>query len=147
MPDCLTCYYNQHPEEVPGGHIKAYQHWILEHICEPIPVAGWLVLKTKRHTEGIIGLNEVEGQELGEILTALPSILQQITCAEKIYMICMTELVEHLHIHLIPRNYHSLQKGPKLIQMLEKVRMQPWIAADIKQVIPIINQLKQQLNS
>lgn len=65
MNSCITCKLNKDPSGAPGGRIKEYNFWILEHIVEPIPVKGWLILKTKRHTEGIVGLNDEESEELG----------------------------------------------------------------------------------
>ena len=74
MNACLACQLNNDPSSVPGGRIKNYNHWLLEHIIEPIPVKGWLILKTKRHAEGITDLNTDEAKELGEILESLPKI-------------------------------------------------------------------------
>ena len=98
-----ACEKYTKPDASPGGRVKDYRFWFLEHIPEPIPVKGWLVLRTKRHTEGLVGLNKEEAQELGEILNTLPKVLKETLGAEQIYLCCFTEVVPHLHFHFIPR--------------------------------------------
>lgn len=120
--NCLTCQYNNGSIVAPGGWIKEYNHWILEHINEPIPVLGWLVLKTKRHTEGIIGMNDDEAKELGEILNVVPKLQKEICNAGQVYIICFTELVAHLHFHLIPRHINETRKGPELFSLVDVVK-------------------------
>ncbi len=143
--NCLTCQYNKDPEKSPGGWIKEYGNWILEHINEPIPVLGWLVLKTKRHTEGITGMNSDEAKELGEILNIIPKLQENICNASQIYVICFTELVKHLHIHLIPRHVNERRKGPELFNLIDVVRKNNTEAVNIQESIKIVKKLKQKL--
>jgi len=99
MNDCSACEAYKNPSR----RIKDYQFWFLEHIAEPVPAKGWLVLRTKEHIEGIVGMGEEEAKELGEILNTLPKALKETIGAEQIYVCCFTELVSHLHLHFIPR--------------------------------------------
>ena len=140
--NCLTCEYNKDPKKSPGGWIKEYNYWILEHINEPVPVLGWLVLKTKRHTEGITGMNEDEAKELGEILNVVPKFLKEICQASQIYIVCFTELVAHLHIHLIPRHINETRKGPELFSLIDEVRKDTSKAVSVKKAIDIVKQLR-----
>jgi len=143
--NCLTCQYNKDSEKSPGGWIKEYNYWILEHMNEPIPVLGWLVLKTKRHTEGITGMNSDESKELGEILNIVPKLQKDICEAGQIYVLCFTELVSHLHIHLIPRNINETRKGPELFNLIEEVRKDNSKAISVQESIEFVKQLKQKL--
>ena len=141
---CLTCQFNNDREKSPGGWIKEYNHWILEHINEPIPILGWLVLKTKRHTEGICGMNEDESKELGEILNTVPKILKQTTGAEMIYLITMTELIKHMHMHIIPR-YKDEKMGPDLINLMDEVKQNNNLAKDVQESIKLVDKIRNNL--
>lgn len=143
--NCLTCQYNKDPEKSPGGWIKEYNYWILEHINEPIPVLGWLVLKTKRHTEGITGMNGDEAKELGEILNTVPKLQKELCIAGQIYVMCFTELVSHLHIHLIPRHVDETKKGSELFGLIDEVRKDHSKAINVQESIELVKQLKQKL--
>jgi diadenosine tetraphosphate (Ap4A) HIT family hydrolase len=143
--NCLTCQYNKDSEKSPGGWIKEYNYWILEHINEPIPVLGWLVLKTKRHAEGITGMNSDEAKELGEILNIVPKLQKELCNAGQIYVMCFTELVSHLHIHLIPRHIDETKKGPELFGLIDEVRKDNSKAVNVQESIKIVKQLKQKL--
>ena len=141
---CLTCQFNDNPDKSPGGWIKEYNYWILEHINEPIPILGWLVLKTKRHTEGVVGVNTEEANELGEILNVVPKILKRITGAEMIYIITMTELVKHMHMHIIPR-YKNEQMGPDLLYLMDKVKEDNSLAKSVQESITLVEKIRNEL--
>lgn len=143
--NCLTCQYNTDHEKSPGGWIKEYNYWILEHINEPIPVLGWLVLKTKRHTEGITGMNSDEAKELGDILNTVPKLQKELCNAGQIYVMCFTELVSHLHIHLIPRHINETKKGPELFDLIDVVRQDNTMAISVQESIELVKQLKEKL--
>jgi len=142
---CLTCQYNKDPDKSPGGWIKEYSYWILEHINEPIPVLGWLVLKTKRHTEGITGMDSYEATELGEILNTVPKLQKELCNASQIYVVCFTELVSHLHIHLIPRHINETKRGPELFGLIDEVRKDSSKAINVQEAIELVKNLKQKL--
>ena len=146
MKNCLTCEFNKNPDKVPGGLIKEYRYWNLQHIDEPIPVLGWLVLKTKRHIEGITGMNRDEAAELGEILAEVPKIQQKLCEAARIYVLCFTELVSHLHIHLIPRHINETKKGPELFGLLDEARKNPDKAINREEAIKLANSLREKLS-
>lgn len=143
--NCLSCQYNKDPEKSPGGWVKEYNYWILEHINEPIPILGWLVLKTKRHTEGITGMNSDEAKELGEILNTIPKLQKELCNAGQIYVMCFTELVSHLHIHLIPRHVNEIKKGPELFSLIDEVRKDSSKAISVQESIEFVKQFKQKL--
>jgi diadenosine tetraphosphate (Ap4A) HIT family hydrolase len=145
--NCLTCQFNKEPEKSPGGWIKEYNYWILEHVDEPIPIKGWLVLKTKRHTEGIAGINGKESAELGEILNIVPKVQKEVCKAAQIYIICLTEKVTHLHFHLIPRHIKETRIGPELFNVMDEVRKGRVKAVKTREAIEVVKELKKKLQT
>ncbi len=142
---CISCKFNKDSSSVPGGRIKEYMFWILEHIIEPVPLKGWLILKTKRHAEGITALNENEARELGEILNTLPKIQKDILNAEQIYICCFTEEVSHLHFHLIPRYSGEVLKGPKIFEKLREAKSDRSKSIDVEEAIKVAQYLRTKL--
>lgn len=145
--DCLACRINADPSGAPGGRIKEYNYWFLDHIIAPVPMTGWLILKTKRHSEGITGLNREEARELGEILDRLPKIQQELLRAEKIYLCCFAELVSHLHIHLIPQPAEEKYRGPKAFDLqaaVEAGKRQPVLKDE---VVRFVDRLRGKLST
>ncbi|MGE0710832.1 MAG: HIT family protein [Planctomycetota bacterium] len=112
--ECVACALTKDPRAVPGGRILETSRWHLEHAVAPVPLPGWLILRTIRHTEGITGLDAAEGAELGRLLQLVPQVLKEVTGAERIYVCCFTEVLPHLHIHLIPRAPDEPLRGPQL---------------------------------
>lgn len=120
--NCAACKAYNNSSGSPGGRIKDYKFWFLEHIPEPVPVKGWLVLRAKRHTEGIAGMNGEEARELGEILNSLPKILKETTKAAQIYLCCFTEMVPHVHFHFIPRYPEETRRTVDVFLLQKEVK-------------------------
>ena len=59
--ECGTCRANRGELRAPGGVIYEDGLWRLEHLLEPVPFAGWLVLKQLRHIESLAEMNPDEG--------------------------------------------------------------------------------------
>ncbi|MGH7763205.1 MAG: hypothetical protein ACREOM_02155, partial [Candidatus Dormibacteraceae bacterium] len=57
LATCGTCRANRGELPAPGGVIHQDEHWRLEHIIPPLPMAGWLVLKPLRHIESVADMN------------------------------------------------------------------------------------------
>ena len=143
---CLGCYYNKHPEKEIGGKIKEYNYWNLKHVDKPVPHQGWLILNTKRHVVGIAGMNKNEAKELAEILFTVPKAIKKIDKAKMVYIVCMTEAVKHLHIHIIPRYENDKIRGGDLFALnglVKKGKIKPVPAA---KCLAIIKKLKKELN-
>ena len=142
---CLTCHFNNDSSKAPGGHIKEYNHWILEHINEPIPISGWLVLKTKRHTDGIVNLSKEESEELGTLIHDIPKILKKVTNAETVYVVSMTESVKHPIIHFIPRYPDEIRKWIDLFVLIDEVKVGSQKPDSMPKAMEIINKLNIEL--
>lgn len=142
---CVACKYNDTPQESTGGRIKNYKYWNLEHIIEPVPVVGWLILKTKRHTEGIFSLTKEECTELGEIISIVPALLKEFAEAEMVYFVSFTEEVRHSHIHIIPRRKDATMMGTELFSMIDKVKEDQSLAKNTVEVLQFANEFKRKL--
>lgn len=143
--NCPACQKFQHPETSPGGRIKDYQYWFLEHIPEPVSVKGWLVLRLIRHGEGLVGLNNEEAKELGEILESLPKTLKEVTGAAQIYLCCFTEMVPHLHFHIIPRYHEETKRTIEVFALQNEVKAGRIPAADPKEAAALARVLSEKL--
>ncbi|MGH7780422.1 MAG: HIT family protein [Candidatus Binataceae bacterium] len=79
---------------------------MLEHIVEPIPIAGWLVLKTVRHVESFAELTPGEAEVFGPLTRRITMAMTEVIRPTKIYLSMYMEGTNaaHLHVHLIPRS-------------------------------------------
>jgi diadenosine tetraphosphate (Ap4A) HIT family hydrolase len=121
-PDCVACKANAGLLQAPGGVIYQDALWRLEHILSPAPLAGWLVLKPKRHCEGLDFLTVAEAAALGPLMRRVSGALRAATGAEKIYSILLAEGVAHVHFHLIPRRPDLPMdvRGPRIFDLLRR---------------------------
>lgn len=119
--ECLTCSFNRDPV-APGGRIYGDDLWVLEHAVEPIPMAGWLVLKPRRHVEAFADLTEGEAASFGPLVRSVTHALQELLNPAKIYlsMFMEAEGFAHLHVHIIPRFEDTPPecRGPRAFEYL-----------------------------
>src|SRR5579859_1665529 len=118
----MACRANAGQLAAPGGVIYEDALWRLEHSLAPAPLSGWLVLKTRRHCEGLDRLTEAEAAELGPLLRRISAALRAVTGAQNIYSVLLAESVAHLHIHLIPRRPDLPEhlRGPRVFDLLRQ---------------------------
>jgi diadenosine tetraphosphate (Ap4A) HIT family hydrolase len=119
---CMACRANADELQAPGGVIYQDAEWRLEHSLSPAPLAGWLVLKPRRHCEGLEALTAAEAAALGPLLRDACAALQAVTGAEKVYCIFLGEAVAHLHLHLISRapDHPADLRGPRVFELLRR---------------------------
>jgi diadenosine tetraphosphate (Ap4A) HIT family hydrolase len=135
--DCVAC------QKISSqASIEEYTYWFLEHFADPAPVAGWLILRLKRHGEGLESLNKEEGEELGAILNDLPKSLQKITKAKTVYLCSFNESVPHLHFHFIPRYVEETKRTIDFFAMQADVKSGKIPAADKIKIEEIIKNIK-----
>src|SRR6266851_1032959 len=103
--DCGTCKGVRNELGAPGGVIYEDRLWHLDHIVRPLPMAGWLILKPKRHVESVAKLTDAESRALGPLITRTAAALERATGVKKVYVGLFGEakLFAHVHVHLIPR--------------------------------------------
>lgn len=84
--DCIACRLHRGALSAPGGTICRDNLWILEHIIEPIPMAGWLVLKPVRHVESFAELKRDEAASFGPLVHRITRAMTEVIRPVKIYL-------------------------------------------------------------
>jgi diadenosine tetraphosphate (Ap4A) HIT family hydrolase len=79
------------------------EHWILKHAARPYPIAGWLVLISKRHVAGPAFFSEAEQAAIGPAISTVSRAIIDRTGALRVYVASMNESSPHFHMHLVPR--------------------------------------------
>ena len=124
--DCLTCRANRGEVSTPGGALYQDDLWRLEHTFGPLPLAGWLVLKPRRHVESVAELTEAEALALGPLIRRASAALTAVLGCPKVYVICFAEAAgaAHVHFHLVPRaaDLPPDRRGPRVFEYLREAR-------------------------
>ncbi len=137
-PACGTCQANRGELRAPGGIIYDDGLWRLEHALEPVPLAGWLVLKPLRHVESMADLTSEEAAAFGPLVARVTAAIEHLLAPARTYLCLFAEAdgFAHIHFHLIPRapdlprEYH----GPRIFEHLRLATMQGRSLADIREV-------------
>ncbi len=123
---CGTCRANRGELPSPGGHVFDDGLWRVEHVIEPLPMLGWLVVKPLRHITSLADLTDSEAAALGPLLRRITAALHQVLRPAKVYSVLFAEQegFAHVHFHLIPRatNLPTDLRGPAVFQLMAKAR-------------------------
>jgi diadenosine tetraphosphate (Ap4A) HIT family hydrolase len=121
---CIACRLHKGELSAPGGTIYRDHLWVLEHCIEPIPLAGWLVLKPIRHVESFADLTAEEASSFGPLTHRITKAMTEVIEPAKIYLSMYMEGANaaHLHVHLIPRRKETPmdRRGPWIFEYLRK---------------------------
>ncbi|APR80659.1 Hypothetical protein A7982_06006 [Minicystis rosea] len=109
-PTCGVC--NSLAGPTPATPIYEDDLWHVRHIDAPFPVAGWMLLITKRHVGGPAHFDDVEARAFGPALRHFEKVLEEVTGALRIYTAAMGESHPHFHAHMVPR-YPQMPKDAK----------------------------------
>jgi diadenosine tetraphosphate (Ap4A) HIT family hydrolase len=113
--------------------------WHVRHIDAPFPVAGWMLLITKRHVGGPAHFDDTEARAFGVALRHFERALEDVTGALRIYTAAMGESHPHFHAHMVPR-YATMPKNAKAWGVFDLQRaaaageIEPASAADVSRV-------------
>lgn len=77
---------------------------------------GYYYIEPKRHVENWHSLNQEEMADISLVMQRLTALLEKRFDAERVYTVCISEQVRHLHIHVIPRYKDEKIKGLDLIK-------------------------------
>jgi diadenosine tetraphosphate (Ap4A) HIT family hydrolase len=123
---CMTCAANRGELKAPGGVIYEDALWRIEHILEPIPMAGWLIAKPLRHVTTFADLTPEEAAAFGPLMHRTMGAMQRILDAEKVYLCLFSEAegFVHIHVHLIPamRDWTAAQRGPAVFELIGEAK-------------------------
>jgi diadenosine tetraphosphate (Ap4A) HIT family hydrolase len=81
-------------------------------------ILGYLLIEPKRHVEDWDELTDEEFFEITSIIRKVTAFLRENYRAERVYTVAISELVRHLHIHVIPRSVDNELKGLPLIEQV-----------------------------
>ncbi|BCC32327.1 hypothetical protein BCM0100_5053 [Bacillus cereus] len=79
-------------------------------------ILGYVYIEPRRHVESWYELKSDELLDLGLIIQKVSLFLKSELGAERVYTVTISEVVRHLHIHVIPREENSDIKGLSLIE-------------------------------
>jgi diadenosine tetraphosphate (Ap4A) HIT family hydrolase len=121
-----TCRANSGDLAATGGVIHQDAEWRAEHALEPIPMAGWVVLKPLRPVESFADLTIDEAAGFGLISRRLTHAMTALLGATKVYLCLVAEQEHfaHIHVHLIPRlpGARIDRRGPNVFEYMREAR-------------------------
>lgn len=85
----------------------ASDRWELLRHADPVPLAGWMMVASRRHLAGLDSMGADEQAELGRVLAEVARAVREVTGCARTYSISFNEAVPHLHLHVIPRHAHD----------------------------------------
>lgn len=142
---CLTCQILNSEIIPPGGIILQTKYWSCDHAYD-IALPGFLFLKTNRHVESVVDLNENEAKEFGTVLLSITKAINKILRPERIYVLRYGEVIRHVHFWLLPRTKEVLKncgKGPEAIRsIVEFYRDNYSMKNKEKEIIDVVEKLK-----
>jgi len=130
---CVACRANRGELPAPGGVLYEGDGWRLEHTFEPIPLVGWLVLKSLRHVETFADLTRDEAAAFGPLTRRVVAAMEDVLAPVKVYLSLYAEGCAHLHVHLIPRYEETPpgRRGPGIFAYLHEASTQGRNVADV----------------
>ncbi|MDH5654923.1 MAG: HIT domain-containing protein [Spirochaetia bacterium] len=113
---CVLCALALNPEAIAGGMIYKSKNFMVIHHQPPIDIEGWIIIVPLKHAESQSGLSDEELAELYQIEKKITGILEMDFSAERVYRVCFSEQVRHIHFHLIPRTREvpGNRRGPNI---------------------------------
>jgi diadenosine tetraphosphate (Ap4A) HIT family hydrolase len=112
MNQCQIC--NKH--KIKENIIYETQSWIITHGPLESQILGYLYLAPKRHIENWCEFTEEELTELGPLIKKIEKVLKEELNLERLYAVTISEVLRHIHVHLIPREEENEVKGLPLIE-------------------------------
>lgn len=110
--ECIICeIHSNNSSEI----IQKTDHWVIRRSV-PQKVEGYLILEPKRHLTNWGEFSSQELIEMGNLIQELEAQMIIDYKAERVYVVTISEVVRHLHLHIIPRASDSELKGLPLIQ-------------------------------
>jgi diadenosine tetraphosphate (Ap4A) HIT family hydrolase len=125
---CLACDVIDGRVVAPGGVILDDGLWLVDHSTSPVLLPGFLIIKPRRHVEGIAELTTEEAAALGPLLRRVCRAVMEALRPERVYVCSFGEAVRHLHWYVVPRYAGMPATGPAVISAMFADRS--WAAPD-----------------
>lgn len=101
---CIGCDIVRGSRVPAGGILLRRGGFILHAIADATPLRGWLVLTSERHARAWYDLDEGELATLGPLAARVMAAQRAALGAEHVYAFAIGDVVEHFHLHLVPRH-------------------------------------------
>jgi len=72
---------------------------------------GQCLVFTKKHRKSMTVMNTDEWKSVGEIIHKVSRALEKKYNAKKTYLLCISDMVEHIHFHIIPKHKDLVSMG------------------------------------
>lgn len=113
MTICTICQKHQKLENEYVLYMDEY--WIMTHSTNGSNLLGYCYLEPRRHIENWSDFSKEELKKMGPLIKKYEQALLKEIQLERLYVVTISEAVRHLHLHLIPRERESLERGVPLI--------------------------------
>lgn len=100
---CTACQVVEGTHLPPGGILLREGGFVLHVVADATPLRGWLVLTSERHARGWYDLDAAELAALGPLAARVMAAQRSALQAEHVYAFAIGDLVQHFHLHLVPR--------------------------------------------
>lgn len=107
---CLACELVSGVKQVPGGVLLRKDGFILHAVAQATPVRGWLVLTSERHARAWYELTPGESAAVGALAREVMRAQLAVLGAEHVYAFAIGDVLQHFHLHLVPRFAQTPQR-------------------------------------
>jgi len=107
MEGCFLCDLME--KKKPDNLIMENEHAMVTFIDETRE--GQCLIFTKNHRKSMTEMNIDEYRSVGEIIIKVSKALEKKYDCEKTYLLCISDMVEHIHFHLIPKHKNLVSMG------------------------------------
>jgi diadenosine tetraphosphate (Ap4A) HIT family hydrolase len=103
LPDCAECQVVAGTKTPTGGLVHETPHFVVHALMAPSPLAGWVVIGSKRHARWWWELTPEESAALGPLATKVFAAQRSALGAVHAYALAIGDVLHHFHLHLVPR--------------------------------------------
>jgi len=108
--NCAACRIVAGTELPPGGVVHREEGLALHALAGPSPLRGWLVLTSEVHARAWPDLPPRVLGALGPLAARVMRAQRAILGAEHVYAFAIGDVVQHFHLHLVPRYAGTLDR-------------------------------------
>ena len=101
--NCAACRVVSGMDRPPGGVVHREEGLALHALAGPSPLRGWLVLTSAVHVRAWPDLPPRALYALGPLAGRVMRAQREILGAEHVYAFAIGDVVQHFHLHLVPR--------------------------------------------
>ncbi|WP_035207268.1 HIT family protein [Metabacillus indicus] len=145
MSNCPICKKNKNDDSI--NYIYKNHQIAITHAPINANILGYLYIEPVNHYENWADIPDETFLEITRLLKKIDVFLRKELNAERVYSVTISEMVRHIHFHLIPRYSYSSKKGVDLIekatQQLNENENKTITESD---VLHLINKLQGYLN-